>query len=107
MCVMSKNPCLSMDSFSLLSCFSHSMKSMTLRGNVEIRKVEGFLVSSQPTPNPNKEISSVTITVDYLSQSSRFPDILVCQRKSVSGDSLNSLIETIAKEVAVEPIVIY
>lgn len=40
MCVMSKNLCLRVYPFCPLSRFSHSVKSMTLRGNVEVRKVQ-------------------------------------------------------------------
>lgn len=69
MCVMSKNPCLSLYSFCPLSCFSHSIKPMTLRGSVEIRKVEGIF--GKFTAHPNKGVSSVIITVHYLSQASR------------------------------------
>lgn len=71
MCVMSKNPCLSLYSFCPLSCFSHSMKPMTLRGSVEIRKVEGIFGKFTAHAQPKQEGSSVIITVHCLSQASR------------------------------------
>lgn len=83
MCVMSKNPCLSLYSFCPLSCFSHSMKPMTLRGSVEIRKVEGIFGKFTAHPQPKQEGSSVIITVHCLSQAprhSRLPEEIGVRR---------------------------
>lgn len=43
--------------------------------------------------------------IHYLDQGSWFPDIQVCQRKSGSGDSLNSLAETTVKNKTAQQII--